>query len=90
MLQLEVDSDGYILRSLETGEELYFQVDWDFPGLASTFGWSPCAGCPAECKGATDGTVDCAMRSTSEMIEEASDYLLDHEGEEVEDPGYFE
>jgi len=90
MLELEVDSYGYIVRSLETGEELYFQVDWDFPGLASTFGWSPCAGCPAECKGATDGTVDCAERSVGDMINSAIDWLDRHDGEVAEDPGYFE
>ena len=45
------------------------KLDWDFPGLASTFGWTPCP-----C-GTTDGTIDCEHRTAGEMIAEAHDFL---------------
>lgn len=60
------------------------QTDFDWPGLASTFGW-----CPCEC-GETDGTVDCPHKTASEMIDSARQWLDDHLGQIfVEDPGYF-
>tara|TARA_R110000823_G_scaffold269344_1_gene389119 strand:+ start:56 stop:367 length:312 start_codon:yes stop_codon:yes gene_type:complete len=62
---------------------ILIQTDGDYPGIASTFGWLAC-----EC-GETDGTVDCSHRMADEMIGEAFEFLLDHEGETVEDPGYF-
>ena len=68
----------------EDGREAIFQSDWDFPSLASTFGY-----CPCEC-GRTDGTVDCKHKTATQMISEAYDFILDHDGEEVEDPGYFD
>jgi hypothetical protein len=67
----------------EDGRDLLVQSDWDFPGTASTFGWSPCP-----C-GATDGTVDCAHRTRSEMMADAWDFLHAHAGDTVDDPGYF-
>lgn len=60
------------------------QTDWDWPGLASSFGWIAC-----KC-GRTDGTVDCAHRKAGAMIADARDYLEAHDGESIEDPGYFE
>lgn len=62
---------------------VYVQTDWDFPGLASTFGWVPCGEC-----GATDGTVDCEHRTAGEMTSDAAAFL-DNEPGGVEDPGYF-
>ncbi len=47
------DDFGTFLLVAEDGRDLLIQTDFDFPGVASTFGWSPCS-----C-GATDGTVDC-------------------------------
>jgi len=67
----------------EDGRDILIQSDWDYPGIASTFGWTPC-----EC-GATDGTVDCLHKTASQMIVEAQDYLDDHLGETMDDPGYF-
>jgi len=67
-----------------TGQSTLITLDWDYPGIASTFGWSPC-----DC-GDTDGTVDCDHRTASEMIESATEYLDDHIGDSVTDPGYFE
>ena len=61
------------------------QTDWDYTGVASTFGWVPCRKCRA-----TDGTVDCEHRTASEMIADARAYLDRIAGRKfVEDPGYF-
>jgi hypothetical protein len=79
---LDSDSGTFVLCA-DDGRELVIQTDWDYPGVASTFGWSPC---PCD---QTDGTVDCDHRSASEMIAEAYDFLTEHVGDEVEDPGYF-
>jgi hypothetical protein len=68
----------------EDDREILIQTDWDYPGIASTFGWVPCREC-----GETDGTVDCSHRTAGDMIDEAFDYLIENEGETVEDPGYF-
>ena len=72
----------YILEA-ENGESILIQTDWDYPGVASSFGYQPC-----EC-GFTDGTVDCEHKTASEMITDASEYLDEHIGDTVEDPGYF-
>lgn len=60
----------------------FVQSDWGYAALASLFGWVPC-----EC-GATDGTVDCPHRKVSDMLSEAYDWLADHDGDEIDDPGY--
>ena len=67
------------------------QDDWDFPRLASVFGWPPCP-----C-GTTDGTIDCEHRTVREMIADAHDFLCAHAGnkasvhagKKADDPGYF-
>jgi hypothetical protein len=66
-----------------SGESLLVQEDWDFPRFAGAFGWSPCP-----C-GHTDGTVDCEHRTVRDMIWEAYDFLGNHVGTTVDDPGYF-
>lgn len=68
----------------EDGRDILIQSDWDYPGLASTFGWTPC-----EC-GTTDGTVDCPHKTASRMIAEAQEFLDRHIGDSVDDPGYFQ
>ena len=75
-------SGTYELES-ESGESVLFQTDWDFPGTASSYGWQAC-----EC-GETDGTIDCAHKTASEMIGQAADYLDEHIGDVIDDPGYF-
>jgi hypothetical protein len=60
------------------------QMDWSFPGLASNLGYVPCS------YGDTDGTVDCAHHTASEMIDAARDFLDAHLGVPFDDPGYFE
>lgn len=54
---------------------VFIQSDWDYAGLASSLGW-----CPCEC-GHTDGTVNCAHRTVSEMLSEAFDYLAERDGQ---------
>lgn len=79
--ELEQYSIGYLLR-FEDGETRLFQTDWDFPGLASLFGWAPC-----DC-GMTDGTVDCPHKTVDQMLGEAQEYLDAHVGDVTLDPGY--
>lgn len=64
---------------------LLVQTDWDFPGVAGTFGWQACP-----C-GFTDGTVDCKHKTASEMIRDAAEFLDSIADTEtfVDDPGYF-
>jgi len=86
----EIKAMEYQNRKVFTDEcSILIQTDWDYPGVASTFGWSPCRGCRQECKGSTDGTVDCKKRTASYMISDAREYLDNHIGKVVEDPGYF-
>lgn len=80
----------------DDGRDSLIQSDWDYPGIASTFGWTPK---PLRIKGVThcdhddtDGTVRCEVcgKSSSDFIREAAEYLDDHIGETADDPGYFE
>lgn len=63
----------------EAGECIEFvQSDWDYAGLASRFGWTPC-----DCE-ATDGTVKCPHRTVSEMLADSFDFLSARDGDEFE------
>ncbi len=79
----------YLLAN-DDGQEVLIQSDWDYPGTAMTFGWSPCARCRRTCKGASDGTLDCPRRSAFEHIMDAQAWLDRHIGTRVSDPGYFD
>ena len=83
MITLESSQFGNYLLVDEDGNDILIQTDWDFPGVASSFGFVPC-----DC-GDTDGTVDCAHQTASDMIQAAADFLDDNIGAKVEDPGYF-
>jgi hypothetical protein len=83
-ITLESGEFGTYLLKAEDGQDVLIQTDYDFPGIASSFGWVSC-----KC-GFTDGTVDCKHKTASEMIEDAGKYLDDHIGDTIEDPGYFE
>ena len=84
----------------DDGQDILVQVDYDYPGVASTFGWSLAAvhlsrmtgtaGSACE-HGETDGTIDCPAcgTSASEFIAAASEYLREHVGATADDPGYF-
>lgn len=76
-------------------EGVFVQSDWDYPGVASTFGWSLRSvqreSGPKCCHYGTDGTVacpDCGMLA-GDFIRAAYDYLCDNDGAEADDPGYF-
>jgi hypothetical protein len=85
MIRLERVQFGYFLVvNVDTGEDLLVQGEFDFPPLASTFGWSTCHPC-------TDGTINCheCGATPGELISSAVDFLDDHIGDTAEDPGYF-
>ena len=85
--QVSGEPGSYDWDTRDESRTVLVQDDWDRPGLASSFGWTPC-----DC-GETDGTIDCAHKTAGEMITEATEYLdsLDHLSDSayVEDPGYF-
>lgn len=70
---------GTFLLAAEDGRDLFVQANWDYPGLASTFGWSPCL-----C-GETDGTIDCPHRTAGDMIADALARLRDNNGYKQKD-----
>jgi hypothetical protein len=91
---------GEILNADDESQSVKIQTDWDFPGVASTFGWSMDSVQVTDDDGEeseycnhrdTDGTVDCPVCkiTTSQFIESARKWLEDHDGAMVEDPGYF-
>lgn len=86
MITLESGTYGwdYVIVH-DDGRELVIQSDWDYAGVASTFGWS-------HEHGATDGTIDCpdCGMTAGELLAEAQAYLDDHIGDSVSDPGYFD
>ena len=83
MVTLESGPYGTYLLVNDDGQELLVQTDWDYPGVASNLGWSPC-------HGDTDGTVDCSCgKRARDLIASAAEFLDDHIGESFEDPGYF-
>ncbi len=90
---------GYTLTDTRTGESLLVQVDYDYPSVASTFGWyigsveEPLPhGYSLPCEhGGTDGTVDChdCGMTAADFIAAAVDYLDSQDGATADDPGYF-
>lgn len=89
-IHLESGDFGWdFLLVAEDGRDRLIKTDWDYPGIAETFGWNPCE------SGLTDGTVDCPCecgKEASDMIDEAFDFLTEIADSEieVEDPGYFD
>ena len=86
-LELSQDQYGnYILTRIgyTPDQQVMFQSDYDRPVIAGLFGWIPCPFCRS-----TDGTIDCKHRSTSSMIQSATNYLDKMDGNITEDPGYF-
>ena len=83
MISIEPSHGCYLLTNDQDSRDILIQTDFDFPGVARTFGWSPC-------HSGTDGTVDCpsCKRTASQLISEAAEYL-DNNPDPVEDPGYF-
>jgi hypothetical protein len=54
-------------------------IDWDWPGVADRMGATVVCPC-----GDTDGTVDCAHRTATDMIQAAGEFIREHEGESFE------
>ena len=80
-----------------SGRNLLVQTDWDFPGVASTFGWNMADvqrdDGHSHCQHSfTDGTIDCAGCgvTASQFIDAAREYIEQHDGATADDPGYFE
>jgi hypothetical protein len=89
----ERDEDTGRVRRVEP-RTLLIQTDWDYPGVAQSFGWSlrdvqkDGGDCDHE---ATDGTVPCKQcgLTQTDFISAAYDWLCDNDGATAEDPGYF-
>jgi hypothetical protein len=70
-------------------------ADWDYPSLASDFGWDirsvpSASGALCEHDG-TDGTIRCGCgRTATDFITAAAAWLDDHEGDTADDPGYLD
>jgi hypothetical protein len=80
--------------------DILVQTDWDYPGIASSFGWSPAmvredsrdpADGPKCDHPGTDGTITCPDCGTyaATFIDSAAEWLDDHIGATADDPGYF-
>lgn len=98
------DAPGCLKIIADDGRDLLVQTDWDWPGVASTFGWSMVhVQAPGREFGsedddrppcqhrATDGTVarrECGIQP-DQFIASARQWLDDNDGAEAEDPGYF-
>lgn len=78
--QLENAWQGFNVRDTETNKTLNFQIDWDYPRLADSFGAHVVCDC-----GATDGTVDCPHKTASKMIEDGVNWLSKNDGAETEE-----
>lgn len=80
----------------EDGRDILIQTDWEWPGIATTFGWSvsdvPPNTTRATCDhDGTDGTIDCpccGLRAGA-FIQAARQFLDRNDGESTVDPGYF-
>ena len=89
------DCPGAVCKILsEDGRSVLVQVDYDAPGVASSFGWTISSVRPEnKCEhNHTDGTVDCPDCGVKaiDFISEASDWITANDGAETDDPGYFE
>jgi len=79
----------------DDGRDVLIQTDWDYPAIASVFGWSVSrvengdTNCEHD---DTDGTIDCPRcKATASMfIQSAREWIDDNDGAEAEDPGYFD
>jgi len=83
----EPDGMGCVIVKAENSQELFIQSDWDFAGIASTFGWP---GCRCGSRG-TDGTIDCpdCGKPAHALITDAIHWIDNNWGLTVQDPGYF-
>ena len=73
---------GYLVVA-EDGRDMPVTLDYDFPSLASLFGYVAC-----DC-GCTDGSIDCEHKTASTMISEARSVIDNNLDIFVDAPGYF-
>lgn len=90
---------GEIVDNDHAKQSILVQNDFDYPGVASLFGWSirevqvmqaRYYGVSCDHSG-TDGTIkcpDCGLVANT-FIEAAGAWLRDNNGVTVDDPGYF-
>lgn len=107
MIRLEdTDYGYYIIRNTENNDTVLVQMDYDFPSLATNFGWSvsrvKCeSGHRYDCDcdsytdcdhSETDGTIDCKEcgMKANIFITSAREYLDESIDNEIGDPGYFD
>ena len=80
-----VSYGGYLVKDETTDKDVYIQVDYDFPGLATSFGWNG--------KLLPKTKLRAVNIKDDELIAaeiySAIQYLDANEGKVVEDPGYF-
>ncbi len=77
-IYLERGPHGTYLIRAEDGRDLLIQTDWDFPSVASTFGWR---GKFSKKKYGTGPSAE---------IHAAADWLDDNIDADADDPGYFD
>ena len=63
----------------DDGRDVLIQTDWDYPGVARTFGWS----------GRVPKRLSKGANEASAEIRAAQEWLDGHIGARAEDPGYF-
>lgn len=86
MVKLSLDKRGIATLTREDGKTIT-GIDrlHQFPGIARYFGWKACEKCDE-----TDGSVSCAHHSVRDMEFNAFKHLWNRNGEECDDPGWWE
>lgn len=79
----------------DNGQDKLIQSDWDWPSIASTFGFSLTLvqRRNKECDhSGTDGTIRCPECGIQpgEFIQAAREWMDNNDGAQAEDPGYFD
>jgi hypothetical protein len=77
---------GYLITDLESEKDIYIQTDYDFPGLAESFGWNGKILSKKILRSVNIKPDD----EIGAQIYSAIQWLDDNEGKEIEDPGYFD
>ena len=85
MVKLEsMDHAGNVTIRRDDGKS-YTVGEEGWCSVARYYGWKACTECDE-----TDGSVDCAHHTTSEMLVSAGDHIADHVGDETDDPGWWD
>jgi len=82
IMLLEADCGTFLLHA-QDGRTILVQTDWDFPGVAESFGWSPPTGTTI------DPTGNLTEDGLSVVIGDARDFLHERACSTADDPGYF-